>query len=132
MIKRLSELKVGEYATIQLVFGRGRMRTRMFDMGITPSAKIFFRKTAPMGDPMQISIRGYELTLRKCEAYHILVETDDDVDINSEENKKKLEEFKKNNDECSRHYHFRHKGNENECMCDKKDHHNRRREGDKI
>ena len=54
MIKRLSELKVGEYATIQLVFGRGRMRTRMFDMGITPSAKIFFRKTAPMGDPMQI------------------------------------------------------------------------------
>lgn len=91
MIKRLSELKIGETATIQLVHGRGRMRTRMFDMGITPGAVIYFRKTAPLGDPMQISIRGYELTLRKIEAHHILVNTDEE---SSKSIATQLEEFK--------------------------------------
>jgi len=88
MIKRLSELNIGEHATIKIVHGRGRMRTRMFDMGITPGARIYYRKNAPMGDPIQISIRGYELTLRKCEAYHILIDTKDDNDLTTEEQKK--------------------------------------------
>ena len=88
MIKRLSELNIGEHATIKLVHGRGRMRTRMFDMGITPGADIYYRKNAPMGDPIQISIRGYELTLRKCEAFHVLIDTKDDNDLTTEDEKK--------------------------------------------
>jgi len=129
MIKRLSELKVGDSATIQLVFGKGRMRTRMFDMGITPNAKVYFRKTAPMGDPMQISIRGYELTLRKCEAFHILVETNANTDINSEKSIKEIQKFKEENEKLHRHHHFRQE--KDSChACSKKRLNRFRRKGE--
>ena len=68
MNKLLSELKVGESGKIVKVNGEGAIRRRLFDMGVTPGAEVFFRKKAPLGDPIEITIRGYELTLRKAEA----------------------------------------------------------------
>ncbi len=68
MKKLLSDLAVGESGTIIKVNGEGAIRRRLFDMGITPGAEVYFRKKAPLGDPIEITIRGYELTLRKAEA----------------------------------------------------------------
>ena len=68
MSKTLNEFKVGESGRIIAVNGEGRVRRRLFDMGITPGAEVFLRKKAPLGDPLEITIRGYELTLRKTEA----------------------------------------------------------------
>ncbi len=70
----LSELKIGERATVKAVRGEGMVRRRLFDMGITPGAEIYLRKKAPLGDPMEISLRGYELTLRKAEAANVEME----------------------------------------------------------
>ena len=64
----LSDLKVGESATVTAVNGEGAVRRRLFDMGITPGVEVYLRKKAPLGDPIEISLRGYELTLRKAEA----------------------------------------------------------------
>lgn len=66
--KKLSELVVGEEGTVINVDGEGKIRRRLFDMGITPGAKVILRKKAPLGDPLEITIRGYELSLRKIEA----------------------------------------------------------------
>ena len=68
MQKLLSELAIGESGTVVKVTGEGAIRRRLFDMGITPGAQIYFRKKAPLGDPIEITLRGYELTLRKAEA----------------------------------------------------------------
>lgn len=73
-MKLLSELKIGERATVKAVRGEGMVRRRLFDMGITPGAEIYLRKKAPLGDPMEISLRGYELTLRKAEAANVEME----------------------------------------------------------
>ena len=73
MEKRLSELAVGETGSVVKVAGEGRIRRRLFDMGITPGAEVFMRKVAPLGDPMEITVRGYELTLRKSEAECVVV-----------------------------------------------------------
>ena len=70
-MKLLSQLSIGEKATITAVHGEGAIRRRLFDMGITPGAEVYLRKKAPLGDPIEISIRGYELTLRKAEAAHV-------------------------------------------------------------
>ena len=72
-MKLLSQLKIGENATVLAVNGEGAVRRRLFDMGITPGAEVYLRKKAPLGDPIEISIRGYELTLRKTEAAHVEV-----------------------------------------------------------
>ena len=56
------------YRLIVKVNGEGRVRRRLFDMGLTPGAEVFLRKKAPLGDPLEITLRGYELTLRKDEA----------------------------------------------------------------
>ena len=74
MKKLLSEMSVGESGTIVKVSGEGAIRRRLFDMGVTPRAGIYFRKKAPFGDPIEITLRGYELTLRKSEAAHVEVE----------------------------------------------------------
>ena len=58
------------------VGGEGRVRRRLFDMGITPGARIVMRKKAPLGDPIEITLRGYELTLRKSEAEFVTVYVD--------------------------------------------------------
>ena len=74
MKKILSEFSVGESGTIRAVSGEGRLRRRLFDMGVTPGAELIMRKKAPLGDPIEITIRGYELTLRKTEAACVEVE----------------------------------------------------------
>lgn len=68
MEKLLSEFSVGETGIIKTVSGEGKIRRRLFDMGVTPGAEVALRKKAPLGDPIEITIRGYELTLRKTEA----------------------------------------------------------------
>ncbi len=72
-MKLLSQLKIGEKATVIAVHGEGAVRRRLFDMGITPGAEVYLRKKAPLGDPIEIAIRGYELTLRKAEAANVEV-----------------------------------------------------------
>ena len=78
MMKKLDELIVGETGLIKIVEGEGRVRRRLFDMGITPGASVYLRKKAPLGDPIEITIRGYELTLRKNEAILVVMETEGD------------------------------------------------------
>lgn len=67
-MKLLSQLSIGEKGVVVVVNGEGAIRRRMFDMGITPGVEVYLRKKAPLGDPIEISLRGYELTLRKAEA----------------------------------------------------------------
>lgn len=74
MIKLLSDFAVGESGKIVKVNGEGRVRRRLFDMGITPQAELTMRKKAPLGDPIEVTVRGYELTLRKDEAACVEVE----------------------------------------------------------
>ena len=64
----LDEIKVGSSCMIKKVNGEGRVRRRLFDMGVTPGIPVYVRKKAPLGDPIEITIRGYELTLRQVEA----------------------------------------------------------------
>ena len=74
MLKRLDEFKIGETGLIKKVEGEGRLRRRLFDMGVTPGATVYLRKKAPLGDPLEVTIRGYELTLRKSEACLVYLE----------------------------------------------------------
>jgi len=74
MQKKLSEFNIGESGVIIKVDGEGRLRRRLFDMGVTPGASVILRKKAPLGDPIEIKIRGYELTLRKSEASLVTLE----------------------------------------------------------
>ena len=77
MLKRLDEFKIGETGLIKKVEGERRLRRRLFDMGVTPGAKVYLRKKAPLGDPLEVTIRGYELTLRKSEASLVLLEVEE-------------------------------------------------------
>ncbi len=72
--KPLSAFAIGETGTVKAVAGEGRLRRRLFDMGVTPGAQIMLRKKAPLGDPFEVTIRGYELTLRKSEADLVTME----------------------------------------------------------
>ena len=78
MLKRLDEFKIGETGLIKKVEGEGRLRRRLFDMGVTPGATVYLRKKAPLGDPLEVTIRGYELTLRKSEAELVVLEVGGD------------------------------------------------------
>lgn len=69
----LSELAVGDFAYVDGIFAEGEAKRRLMDMGLTRHTKIYLRKVAPLGDPMEISLRGYELSLRKSEAQLISV-----------------------------------------------------------
>lgn len=71
---KLSEFAVGQFGVIKSVSGEGKIRRRLFDMGITPGAGIYLRKRAPLGDPIEVTIRNYELTLRKNEAALVITE----------------------------------------------------------
>ena len=68
MIKTLDKFAIGEHGVVRQVAGEGKIKRRLFDMGITPGAEIMLRKKAPLGDPLEITVRGYELTLRITEA----------------------------------------------------------------
>ena len=76
MLKKLSDFKIAEQGTIKQVLGEGRVRRRLFDMGVTPRAKVIMIKKAPLGDPIEVNLRGYMLSLRKDEAELIIVEVD--------------------------------------------------------
>ena len=75
-IEDLDEMRLGQSGTITAVGGAGPLRCRLLDMGLIPRTKVTLRKIAPMGDPIQISVRGYELTLRVDDAKQIQVETE--------------------------------------------------------
>lgn len=76
MEKLLSEFKIGEKGIIKIVNGEGAMRRRLFDMGVTPSAEVTLKRKAPFGDPLEIHLRGYELTLRKTEAACVVMKVE--------------------------------------------------------
>ena len=69
----LDKLKIGSSGVITAVGGDGPLRCRLLDMGLTPRTRVMVRKRAPLGDPLEISLRGYELTLRAEEAAKITV-----------------------------------------------------------
>ena len=69
----LKEVKCGEKVIVKKIQGDGPVRRRIMDMGITKGCEIFVRKVAPLGDPIEVKIRGYELSLRKSDAEMILV-----------------------------------------------------------
>ena len=73
-MKTLKDVKVGKTASVIKVHGAGPIRRRIMDMGITKGVEIYVRKVAPLGDPMELNLRGYELTLRKADADMIEVE----------------------------------------------------------
>ena len=75
----LNELKICDSAAITAVGGEGALRCRLLDMGLTPRTVVTLRKVAPMGDPIEIHVRGYELTLRVEDARQITVEKRDRV-----------------------------------------------------
>lgn len=70
----LADLRPGESATVRSVGGAGALHRRLLDMGLTPGVMVRMRKTAPMGDPLEIRLRGYALTLRREEARRIRVD----------------------------------------------------------
>ncbi len=67
-MKTLKDAKVGETVTVARVHGEGPVRRRIMDMGLTKGVQILVRKVAPLGDPMELNIRGYELSIRKADA----------------------------------------------------------------
>lgn len=67
-MKTLKDMKPGETATVAKLLGEGPVKRRIMDMGITRGTEIFVRKVAPLGDPMELSVRGYELSIRKADA----------------------------------------------------------------
>lgn len=73
-MKTLKEVPVGETVTVAKLVGEGAVKRRIMDMGVTKGVSVFVRKVAPLGDPVEVTVRGYELTLRKGEAEHIVVE----------------------------------------------------------
>ena len=72
----LRDMRPGDRAVVVKVNGEGALRRRLFDMGITPGAEVRVRKFAPLGDPVEITLRGYELSLRRAEAQAVLVEAE--------------------------------------------------------
>lgn len=77
-MKTLDKFAAGESGKVVSVIGEGKIRQRLFDMGITPGAEILLRKRAPLNDPLEITVRGYELTLRKTEAMNVNMEEKND------------------------------------------------------
>ncbi len=74
-METLRSVKSGETVTVVRLHGKGAVKRRFMDMGITKGAEIFVRKMAPLGDPMEVRVRGYELSLRKADAEMIEVES---------------------------------------------------------
>ena len=70
----LKDLKPGQSAVVKKLTGEGAVKRRIMDMGITKGIEIFVRKVAPLGDPMELTVRGYELSIRKSEAENVEIE----------------------------------------------------------
>ena len=73
-MKTLKDVKIGETITVVKLHGEGAIKRRIMDMGITKGVKIYVRKFAPLGDPIELTLRGYELSLRKADAEMIEIE----------------------------------------------------------
>lgn len=73
-MKTLKEVPCGEKAKVTKLTGEGPVKRRIMDMGITKGVEVFVRKVAPFGDPVEVTVRGYELSVRKADAEMILVE----------------------------------------------------------
>ena len=73
-MKTLRDAKIGETVTVKKLHGEGAIKRRIMDMGITKGAEVYVRKVAPLGDPIELTVRGYELSLRKADAEKIEVE----------------------------------------------------------
>ena len=73
-MKTLREVKLGETATVVKLHGEGATKRRIMDMGLTKGTEVYIRKVAPLGDPVEITIRGYELSIRKADAELIEIE----------------------------------------------------------
>ena len=71
--KTLRDVAIGESVTVRRLTGEGAIKRHIMDMGITKGTDVFVRKVAPLGDPIEVTVRGYELSLRKSEAENILV-----------------------------------------------------------
>lgn len=78
----LSQAEVNKYYRVAKITGKGPLKRRIMDMGITKNATIFVRKFAPLGDPIQITVRGYELSLRKADAELVEVTETDEEEVN--------------------------------------------------
>ncbi|MBO7358898.1 MAG: ferrous iron transport protein A [Clostridia bacterium] len=74
MTTNLREVKVGQTCTVKKLHGEGAVKRRIMDMGITKGVEVYVRKVAPLGDPMELTVRGYELSLRKADAEMVEVE----------------------------------------------------------
>ena len=73
-MKARKEVKIGESATIRRLHGEGALKRRIMDMGLTKGTEVYVRKVATLGDPMELTVRGYELSVRKSDAENIEVE----------------------------------------------------------
>ncbi len=73
-MRTLRDVKIGKTARVVKLHGEGALKRRIMDMGITKGVEVFVRKVAPLGDPLEISVRGYELSIRKGDAEMIEVE----------------------------------------------------------
>lgn len=73
-MKTLKEVKLGDTATVKKLHGDGAVKRRIMDMGITKGTDVYMRKVAPLGDPIEVTVRGYELSVRKADAEMIEIE----------------------------------------------------------
>ena len=73
-MKTLKDAKVGDIVTVRRLHGEGPVKRRIMDMGITRGTQVYVRKVAPLGDPIEVTVRGYELSLRKADAAMIEVD----------------------------------------------------------
>ncbi|MBQ9412503.1 MAG: ferrous iron transport protein A [Oscillospiraceae bacterium] len=73
-MKTLRDVKIGETATVVRLHGEGAVKRRIMDMGITKRTRVYVRKVAPLGDPIELTVRNYELSIRKADAEMIEVE----------------------------------------------------------
>ena len=73
-MKTLKDVGIGQTATIKRLYGEGALKRRIMDMGLTKGTEVYVRKVAPLGDPLELTVRGYELSVRKVDAEMIEVE----------------------------------------------------------
>ena len=73
-MRTLRDVKIGETAVVVRLEGEGAVKRRIMDMGITKGVSVYVRKVAPLGDPIEVTVRGYELSIRKADAQMILVD----------------------------------------------------------
>ena len=74
IMRTLREVRIGETVKVRKLTGEGAVKRRIMDMGITKGVEIYVRKVAPLGDPVEVTVRGYELSIRKADAEMVLVE----------------------------------------------------------